>query len=95
MHHGAKENKPKVDTCVIKSLSDNTYVDDNLESAHTIEEDQKMVKAIAELWSSTDFHMMKWTSNEPEILSAVPERERALGVKVINTEKEPLLVGKC
>ena len=55
----------------------NFYVDDCLFSTSTVEEGVSLIRSISHILEKAGFHLTKWMSNNEEILSAVPEKDRA------------------
>lgn len=67
-----KEKCPKASNI----LQYNTYMDDVLIGAETIEEGLKLQTQIRDITDSAKFHVRKWMSNKPELLSSVPTEDR-------------------
>nr|XP_039254127.1 uncharacterized protein LOC120331151 [Styela clava] len=59
------------------NIKDNSYIDDFLLGADSISEGKRIVKQISELTECGGFHLNKWRSNSEEIISCVPEKDRA------------------
>ena len=62
---------------VIETVNQNFYVDDCLKSLPTKEDAIGLVKELPVLLSRGGFCLTKWLSNEREVLSSVPDNERA------------------
>ena len=73
---------------VIDTVNRNFYVDDCLKSSPTKEEAIGLVKELPALLSRGGFRLTKWLSNEREVLSSVPDNERAPCVS-LDLEKLP------
>ncbi|KRX48311.1 hypothetical protein T09_7139, partial [Trichinella sp. T9] len=58
-------------------ILENMYVDDLATSCDTIEEARELASELRALLASGGFHLHKWASNEPEVLTSVPEEERS------------------
>ncbi|XP_054276497.1 uncharacterized protein LOC128995504 [Macrosteles quadrilineatus] len=56
-----------------KVLRDNTYVDDIICGAHTLNEAKQLRDQLIELLARGGFELRKWTSNCPEILQDLPQ----------------------
>nr|XP_039252452.1 uncharacterized protein LOC120329740 [Styela clava] len=59
------------------NIKDNSYIDDFLLGADSISEGKRIVKQTSELTECGGFHLNKWRSNSEEIISCVPEKDRA------------------
>ena len=55
----------------------NFYVDDCFFSTSTVKEGVSSIRSISHILEEAGFHLTKWMSNSVEILSAVPEKDRA------------------
>ncbi|KRZ77286.1 hypothetical protein T08_6948, partial [Trichinella sp. T8] len=58
-------------------ILENMYVDDLATSCDTIEEARELAGELRALLAIGGFHLHKWASNEPEVLTSVPEEERS------------------
>ncbi|KRY46071.1 hypothetical protein T03_16867, partial [Trichinella britovi] len=58
-------------------ILENMYVDDLATSCDTIEEARELAGELRALLASGGFHLHKWASNEPKVLTSVPEEERS------------------
>ncbi|XP_077973258.1 uncharacterized protein LOC144428215 [Styela clava] len=59
------------------NIKDNSYIDDFLLGADSISEGRRIVKQTSKLTECGGFHLNKWRSNSEEIISCVPEKDRA------------------
>ena len=73
---------------VIDTVNRNFYADTCLKSSPTKEEAIGLVKELPALLSRGGFRLTKWLSNEREVLSSVPDNERAPCVS-LDLEKLP------
>ena len=55
----------------------NFYVDDCLFSTSTVKEGVSLIRSVSHILEEAGFHITKWMTNSEEILSAVPEKDRA------------------
>lgn len=56
-------------------LKDNMYVDDVLAGGHTLEETITSRIQVEEALSSAGFELMKWTSNNPQVIKEIPQNK--------------------
>ena len=66
------------------------YVDDCLKAVDTVEHGVKIIRQLTALLVKGGFHITKWLSNEPDVISCVPDSERA---KAINADNETKALG--
>ncbi|XP_076297796.1 uncharacterized protein LOC143217409 [Lasioglossum baleicum] len=71
-------------------LCNNSYVDDILAGADTIEEANCLKVELVELLMAGGFPLSKWTANHPSILSSVPEDQLAASQQRIWQQSEAL-----
>ena len=85
----------KVHCCLLiskeaaKTLLQNFYVDDLLKSTKGAEEAVSLTKNVVQRCTAGGFKLTKFISNHPDVLSAIPEEDRKVGVK-----DQDLLTGK-
>ena len=73
----ADDNKGRYSPEVIKTVHRNFYVDGVLKSAPTTEKVIWLVDQLTMLLSEGGFHLTKFTSNNRQVLKALPQEERA------------------
>lgn len=73
----AEDNQREFSKDVVDTVSRDFYVDDYLRSLPTKEEAVNLVQELPILLSRGGFRLTKWLSNEREVLSLVPDSERA------------------
>ena len=56
-----------------QAVRDSFYVDDGLTGANDIQTAVLLCQQLQEILSRGGFHLKKWNSNEPSILSNIPE----------------------
>lgn len=64
----------------IKTVKSNFYVDDCLKSCGTEAEAKELAKDLKALLSKGGFNLTKWSSNSREVVDAIPEEDRSVGV---------------
>ena len=67
-------------------LLEDMYMDDILHSEETIEDAVLVRKDLTKVLGSAGFHVQKWCSNRTEVLEEIPEGDRAIGVKLEDSE---------
>ena len=72
-----------------QKLLQNFYVDDLLKSTKGAEEAVSLTKNVVQRCAAGGFKLTKFISNHPDVLSAIPEEDRKVGVK-----DQDLLTGK-
>jgi hypothetical protein len=75
---------------VVKTVKKNMYVDDLMTSFGTVENAIKRVEQLRELLARGGFRLTKWCSNKREVLSTIPEGERAKSVANLEIEQLPV-----
>ena len=78
------------DPDVIEAVERDFYVDDYLKSVKTVTEAKKMVTDVPKLLAQGGFRLHKWISNNREVLEAIPEGERAVGLQDLNFQALPV-----
>ena len=73
----------------VETVKRNMYMDDMMKSKSTTEEAIVLVSQLRELLARGGFRLMKWYSNEREVLATIPESERARSVVNLDLEKLP------
>ena len=73
----ASDNQQEFSEEIIATLNRNFYVDDCLKSLPSIEEAVHVVEELPKLLSRGGFRLTKWLSNEREVLTHVPDSEKA------------------
>ena len=57
----------------VRAINENLYVDDYLHSTETTEQAITKGRQAKEILANGDLHLRKWTSNVPEVASALRE----------------------
>ena len=64
-----------------QKLLQNFYVDDLLKSTKGAEEAVSLIKNVVQMCAAGRFKLIKFISNHPDVLSAIPKEDRKVGVK--------------
>ena len=86
----ATHNSDKFDQEAAKALLRNFYVDDLLKSTKGVKEAVSLIKNVFQMCAAGGFKLIKFISNHPDVLSAIPKENRKVGVK-----DQHLLTGKA
>ena len=89
MKRAVTDNSDKFGQKAGKALLRNFYVDDLLKSTKGAEEAVSLIKNVVRMSAAGGFKLTKFISNHPDVLSAIPEEDRKVGVK-----DQDLLTGK-
>ena len=77
----AKDNENDFSHQVCDTVKKNFYVDDCLKSVPNVTEAKSLVSEVSKLPACGGFRLTKWVSNNKEVLSSIPEKEWAKGIK--------------
>ena len=83
---GGSKGKFSDDSAVIKDF----YVDDFVKSIGTVNEASSLANEVTCLLSEVGFRLMKWMSNSREVLSEIPDGERARPTLDLDLENLPV-----
>ena len=61
----------------VKAVHKHFYMDDGLPSTDSHEEAIEMQKQMTELLCHGGFHLHEWLTNNPDVLSTIPEQDRS------------------
>ena len=78
-----KETFPEASEEILR----NTYVDDFASGKDEVHEALRLQRSSTELMEQAAFNLTKWSSNSPELMQAVPEKDRA-SESLINLESD-------
>ncbi|XP_071951906.1 uncharacterized protein [Antedon mediterranea] len=84
----AKDNM--VDAEVAESVEKNFYVDDYLKSVATEEKAIAMIKEVRSLCAQGGFNITKWSSNRRNVISSIPETDRAKELSGLDLDRDAL-----
>ena len=85
----ATDNSDKFAQEAAETLLRNFSVDDLLKSTKSAEEVVSVIKNVVQMCAAGGFRLTKFISNHPDVLSAIPEEDGKVGVKV-----QDLLTGR-
>ena len=74
---------------VPKTVEKNIYVDDLMKSVNSTEKAIILAQQLRELLQKGGFKLTKWLSNDREVLTAIPEGERASSVVNLDIDDLP------
>ena len=77
-----KSEYPMASETALKS----TYMDDSMDSVQDVQKGIQLYHELAALWNKAGMHARKWLSNSPEVLSVIPEEDRASEIDLDNGE---------
>ena len=75
---------------MIDTLNRNFYVDDFLKLVPSVENALTIVQELPKLLEKGGFHLTKWISNRREVMSVIPEKERASTIVDLDLDKLPV-----
>ena len=88
---GSKQN------CIVKfaslaeeAITDNFYIDDYLDSFHTVQEAIKVPNDVTNTLSEGGFRLTQWVSNDQQILKTLPSQE--VSSKLINLDFDDISI---
>ena len=85
----AEDNTHLYSDETIKTVLRDFYMDDCLKSVETVREAIELQESLRSLLQRGGFRLTKWISNETEVLSSVPESERAPSVQSLTLDELP------
>ena len=88
LRKAATDNASDYDELTVKTVLEDFYVDDCLQSVKTTDLAQRLVGQLCAILARGGFRLTKWLSNDRDVIQSVPEMERAGSVKEIDLEKE-------
>ena len=72
-----KGNLTAIEKRVCETIVNDTYVDDVTTGGDTVRDTNKMYQGLTKLLGTAHIKIHKWATNSPELLSMIPENERA------------------
>ncbi|XP_072014570.1 uncharacterized protein [Amphiura filiformis] len=82
----AVDNEDFCSIDVVETIKNNFYVDDCLKSVASEESAISLVKNISSTLQKGGFRLTKWVSNSRQVIDAVPEEDRAQGMRSLNLQ---------
>ena len=73
----AEDNKGNFSEDAVNAVKRDFYVDDFIKSVKTVDEAKLLVDEVTSLLGEAAFRLTKWMSNSRDVLSVIPEEERA------------------
>jgi hypothetical protein len=86
----AEEFKEEFSPETIETLHNNFYVDDCLKSVSNTQAAMHLIQELCEMLSRRSFRLTKFISNSKEVLTSIPETERAQSVVSLDLEELPV-----
>ena len=80
----------RYDPKVLAVVDRNFYVDDCLLSVDSVQEARQIVKDVTSLLQEGGFRLTKWLSNSREVMSSIPDAERAKSVVDLDLDELPM-----
>src|SRR6185369_1000317 len=74
-----------------KAIVESHYMDDCIDSVHTVDEAIKLRQDITEVHRRGGFKICNWMSNSHEVLESIPEELKKIGKKEFTEEQERIL----
>ena len=85
LHSNALDFKESYPAAAMVLLRD-MYMDDILHSEETVEDAILVCEDLTKVLGGTGFRAQKWCSNRTEVLEEIPQEDRAIGVKLDDSE---------
>ena len=76
-----------------QAVRENFYVDDMLASVDTAASAVQLRSQVQVLLADGGFHIRKWLSNSPTVMSSIPQTDRATNADLVITEHDSSVVG--
>ena len=77
LKRAAEDNKGNFSEDTVNAVNKDFYVDDFIKSVKTVEEARSLANEVTSLLAEAGFNLTKWMSNSRDVLSVIPEKERA------------------
>lgn len=90
LRKAADEFEGEFDAATIETIRKNSYVDDCLKSVTETEKAIKLIKELRQLLARRSFRLTKFVSNDVNVLSSIPESERAQSVVSLDLDEVPV-----
>ena len=85
----AEDHKTSYSAETIDAVNRSSNVDDFLMSVPDSDKAARLITELPELLSKGGFHLAKWSSNRPHLLSAIPEADCAAGPVTLEFDGQP------
>ncbi|XP_077974458.1 uncharacterized protein LOC144430402 [Styela clava] len=90
LKQSAEDNKHDFDISVINAINDSFYVDDFFDSRPNAESAVSLVKNISAVCAKGGFEVLKWISNNRNVIAEIPEDMRSKNLKNLNLAVDAL-----
>lgn len=91
----AEDNKSSFDAAVVDTVLCNLYVDDCLRSVASKQEAVKLYHDLKAICLKGGFRLTKWMSNNWDVLTSIPQEDRATEVKNLDFDQESLTIERA
>lgn len=91
----AEDNKSSFDAIVVDTVLCNFYVDDCLKSVASEQEAVKLYEDLKAICLTGGFRLTKWMTNNRDVLSNIPQEDRATEVKDLDFDQESLAIERA
>ena len=90
LRKAADEFEGEFDVTTIETIRRNFYVDDCLKSVTETEKGIRLIQELRQLLARRSFRLTKFVSNDRDVLSSIPESERALSLVTLDLDELPV-----
>ena len=90
LKRAAEEGRGRFSDDAVNAVNKDFYVDDFVKSVRTVNEASSLADEVTRLLSEVGFRLTKWMSNNRQVLSKIPEEERAKPTLDMDLEKLPV-----
>ena len=91
----AEDNKNSFDAAVVDTVLHNFYVDDCLRSVASEQEADKLHQDLKAICQTGGFKLTKWMTNNRDVLSNIPQEDRATEVKDLDLDQDSLAIERA
>ncbi|KAL0177328.1 hypothetical protein M9458_026222, partial [Cirrhinus mrigala] len=91
----AEDNKSSFDAAVVDTVLCNFYVDDCLRSVASKQEAVKLYQDLKAICLKGGFRLTKWMTNSRDVLTNIPQEDRATEVKNLDFDQESLAIERA
>ncbi|KAM3875257.1 uncharacterized protein ACN63O_000311 [Diretmus argenteus] len=91
----AEDNKDRFDSAVVDAVLHNFYVDDCLRSVASEQEAVKLHQDLKAICHTGGFRLTKWMTNNRNVLSSIPQEDRATEVKDLDLDQDSLIIERA
>ncbi len=95
MRRCAEDNKNSFDATVVDTVLCNFYVNDCLRSVASKQEAVKLYQDLKAICQTGGFRLTKWMSNNQDVLSSIPQEDRATEVKDLDFDQDSLAIERA